>query len=83
MFVSNYVPFMVDHVAKVVVDGGCDQPITTYTSLGKSTNTTPSASTSNTSSSSNSKLVGVEVPNVPIIAASKCQRKKRKLECDI
>jgi hypothetical protein len=72
MHVSGYVPLMVEHVARVVVFGGRDQPITTCTSLGKSTNTTPSASPSGTPGFSNSRLVSVKVPNVPINIASKC-----------
>ncbi len=71
MHVFSYVPLMVDHVTRVVVDGGCDHLITTCTSLGKSTNTTPSASTFGIFNFSNLRLVGVEVPNVPIIATSK------------
>ncbi len=73
MHVSGYVPLMVDHLTRVVVDGGCDQPITTCTSLGKSINTTPSASTYGMLDSFISRLVGVKVLNVPIIIASKRQ----------
>ncbi len=67
MHVSSYVPFLVDHVTRVVVAGSCDQPIT---SLGKSTSTTPSASTFGTFGASSSRLISVKVPNVPIIPAS-------------
>jgi hypothetical protein len=44
MFVFNFMPLVVDHVTRVVVTSGYDQPIICI-SLGKSTNTTFSAST--------------------------------------
>ncbi len=83
MFISSFMPLMVDHVTRVAVAGGCDHPIT-CTSLGKSTNTTFSASTSNTFSVSSSRSVGVEVPNVLVIATSlEAPKRKRKPKCDI
>ncbi len=75
-------PLVVDHVTRVVVTGGCDQPIT-YTSLSKSTSTTPSASTSSTFGASSSWSVGVEVPNVPVIVTSLEVSKKKNPNCDI
>ncbi len=74
---------MVDHVTVVVVASGCDQPIT-CTSLGKSTNTTPSASTFNMFNAFSLGSVGVEVFNVHVIPTSlKAPKIKRKFECDI
>jgi hypothetical protein len=81
--VSSFVPLVVDHVTGEVVAGGCDQPIT-YTSLGKSTNTKPSASISGTFGVSSSRSIGVEVFNVPIIPTSlEAPKKKNKPKCDI
>ncbi len=74
---------MVDHVTWVVIISDCDQPITTHTSLGKSTNTTFSASTFGTFNASSLGLVSVEVPNVPIITTSlEAPKEKRKPKCD-
>jgi hypothetical protein len=67
--ISNFMPLVVNHVTGVVVVGGCDQPIT-CTSLGKSTTTTPSASTFGTFGASSLGSVGVEVPNVHVIPTS-------------
>jgi hypothetical protein len=74
---------VVDHVTRVAIASGYDQPIT-YTSLGKLTNTTLNASTFGTFGASSLRSIGVEVPNVLVIVASlKAPKKKRKLECDI
>jgi hypothetical protein len=83
MPISGYVPLLVDHVIGVAVIGGCDQPITTCTSLGKSTRTIFSASTFGTFNVSSLRLVGVEVLNVPIITTSlETLKEKRKPKCD-
>ncbi len=80
---SGSVLLMVDHVIGVVVIGSCDQPISTCTSLGKSTSTTFSASTFGMFNASSLGSVGVKVPNVPIITTSlKVPKKKRKPKCD-
>jgi len=76
-------PLVVDHVIGVAIASGCDHPIT-CTSLGKSTNTTFSASTFSTFGVSSSRSIGVEVPNVFVIATSlEAPKRKRKPECDI
>ncbi len=81
--ISSYVPLMVDHVTRVAIIGVCDQPITTCTSLGKSTRTTFNASTFGMFNASNLRLVGVEVLNVPIITTSlEVPKKKKKPKCD-
>jgi len=68
---------MVDHVTRVVIVGGCDQPIT-CTSLGKSANTTPSASTFGMLCVYNLGSIGVVVFNVHVIATSLEVPKKKK-----
>ncbi len=79
----GYVPLMVDHVIGVTIIGGCDQPISTCTSLGKLASTTSNASTFGTFNASNLGSVGVEIPNVPIITTSlETPKKKRKPKCD-
>jgi hypothetical protein len=77
--ISSFMPLVVDHVTGVVVVGGCDQPIT-CTSLGKSTTTTPSASTFGTFGASSSGSVGVEVPNVHVIPTSLEAPKTKKTQ---
>ncbi len=84
VFVSICVPLAVDHVIRVDVTSNCDQPITTYTSLGKSINTTLNASTFGTFDDSNSTWIGVEVSNVHVIATSlEALNEKKKPKCDI
>jgi len=83
VLISSYVPLMVDHVTRVAIIGVCDQPITTCTSLGKSTSTTFNASTFGMFNAFNLRLVGVEVFNVPIITTSlEAPKKKKKPKCD-
>jgi hypothetical protein len=84
VFVSGFVPLAVDHVIRVDIASNCDQPITTYTSLGKSINTTFNASTFGMFDNSSSTLIGVEVLNVHVIATSSEARNENKNpECDI
>jgi hypothetical protein len=84
VFVFGFVPLVVDHVIKVDIASNCDQPITTYTSLGKSINTTLNASTFGTVDDSSSTLIGVEVPNVHVIATSlEALNEKKEPECYI
>ncbi len=77
MHVFGFVPLVVNHVIGVAIASGCDQPIT-CTSLGKSTSTTPSASTSSMFGAFSSRLVGVKVPNVIVIPTSLKTPKKNK-----
>lgn len=77
MFISSFMPLMVDHVTRVAIVGGCDQPIT-CTSLGKSASTTFSVSTFGMLHVSNLGSVGVVVFNVPVIATSLEVPKKKK-----
>ncbi len=80
VLVFGFMLLMVDHIIGVAIVGGCDQPIT-CTSLSKSTSTTPSVGTLSVCTS---RLVGVEVCNVLVIATFlEAPKKKRKLECDI
>jgi hypothetical protein len=77
MFVSNFMPLVVDHVTRVAITNGYDQPII-CTSLGKSTNTTFSASTFGTFRDYSLRSIGVEVRNVSVIGASLETPKEKK-----
>jgi hypothetical protein len=70
VFVSNFVPLVVDHVIRVAIVSNCDWPITICTSLGKSISITLSASTFGMFGVFSSTLVGVEVFNVHVIVTS-------------